>query len=102
MLIIENFECCAKESVLYWQKETTGDFVQRNAMNRAGIRQRLVSSDVKGKSEQQDQLKVLHVSSAKGSKDLGGASGKESACQCRRCKRHALDPWVRKISWRRA
>ena len=25
-------------------------------------------------------------------------SGKESACQCRRCK---LDPWVRKISWRR-
>ena len=28
-------------------------------------------------------------------------SGKESACQCRRLKRHAFDPWVGKISWRR-
>ena len=27
-------------------------------------------------------------------------SGKESACQCRRCKRHRLDPWFRKIPWR--
>ena len=26
----------------------------------------------------------------------------ESACQCRRCKRHGLDPWVGKIPWRRA
>ena len=26
---------------------------------------------------------------------------KESACQCRRCKRHKFDPWVRKILWRR-
>ena len=25
-------------------------------------------------------------------------SGKESACQCRRCR---FDPWVRKIPWRR-
>ena len=24
-------------------------------------------------------------------------SGKEAACQCRRCKRHGFDPWVRKI-----
>ena len=31
----------------------------------------------------------------------GGASGKESVCQCRRHKRHGLDPWVGKISWRR-
>ena len=28
-------------------------------------------------------------------------SGKESTCQCRRCKRLGFDPWVRKISWRR-
>ena len=28
-------------------------------------------------------------------------SGKESACQCRRCKRHGLCPWVGKIPWRR-
>ena len=29
------------------------------------------------------------------------ASGKESACQCSRCRRHRFDPWVRKIPWRR-
>ena len=28
-------------------------------------------------------------------------SGKESGCQCRRCKRHGFDPWVGKILWRR-
>ena len=27
----------------------------------------------------------------------GGASGKEPAWQCRRPKRHSLDPWVRKM-----
>ena len=27
----------------------------------------------------------------------GGASGKESTCQCRRCKRLGFDPWIRKI-----
>jgi len=32
----------------------------------------------------------------------GGASGKESACQCRRHERCRFDPWVRKIPWRRA
>ena len=31
-----------------------------------------------------------------------GASGKEPACQCRRHKRCGFDPWVEKISWRRA
>ena len=29
------------------------------------------------------------------------ASGKESACQCRRLKRHMFDPWVGKIPWSR-
>ena len=24
----------------------------------------------------------------------------ESACQCRRLRRHGFDPWVRKIPWR--
>ena len=28
-------------------------------------------------------------------------SGKESAGQSRRCKRHGFDPWVRKIRWNR-
>ena len=31
----------------------------------------------------------------------GGASGKESACQCRRCESRGFDPWVRKIPWSR-
>ena len=30
------------------------------------------------------------------------ASGKEPTCQCRRCKRHRFDSWVRKIPRRRA
>ena len=33
---------------------------------------------------------------------LGGATGRESACQCRRHKRHRLNLWVGKIPWRRA
>ena len=32
----------------------------------------------------------------------GGTSGKEPACQCRRDKGWEFDPWVGKISWRRA
>ena len=28
-------------------------------------------------------------------------SGNESACQCRRHRRHGFNPWVRKIPWRR-
>ena len=31
-----------------------------------------------------------------------GASGKESVCQCRRCKRPRFNPWVGRIPWRRA
>ena len=31
-----------------------------------------------------------------------GTSGKEPACQGRRCKRPGFDPWVRKIPWKRA
>ena len=30
-----------------------------------------------------------------------GASGKEPACQCWRCKRCVFDPWVVRIPWRR-
>ena len=33
---------------------------------------------------------------------LGGAIGKETACRCRRCKRHNFDPWFETIPWRRA
>ena len=31
----------------------------------------------------------------------GGTSGKEPAFQCKRCKRHGFDPWVREIPSRR-
>ena len=30
----------------------------------------------------------------------GGASGEELTCQCKRHKRHGLDPWAGKIPWR--
>ena len=32
---------------------------------------------------------------------INGSVGKESACQCRRCKRGGFNPWVGKITWRR-
>ena len=32
---------------------------------------------------------------------FGGDSGKEPACQSRRCRRHGFDPWVRKTPRRR-
>ena len=32
----------------------------------------------------------------------GSASGKDPACQGRRCKRPGFDPWAGKIPWRRA
>ena len=31
----------------------------------------------------------------------GGVSGKELACQCRRCKRCGFNPWVAKIPCRK-
>ena len=44
--------------------------------------------------------KLLSIRSQKGFP--GGASGKESACQCRRCNRRCkFDPWIRKIPWKR-
>ena len=33
---------------------------------------------------------------------LGGTSGKEPTCQCKRHKRRRFDSWVGKIPWRRA
>ena len=34
--------------------------------------------------------------------DAQWLSEEESTCQCRRCRRHGLDPWVGRIPWRRA
>ena len=31
----------------------------------------------------------------------GGASGKESVCQCRKLRKQGFDPWVKKVPWRR-
>ena len=49
-------------------------------------------------------LAVLGFSCSTGDLDLcwGGASGKEPACQCRRCKRLGFDHWVGTIPSRRA
>ena len=32
---------------------------------------------------------------------LGGASGKEPPCECKRCQRCEFHPWILKILWRR-
>ena len=50
--------------------------------------------------QQSAELRPPEMSSQVGFPD--GASGKELTSQCRRCKRHGLDPWIRKIPWRRA
>ena len=31
----------------------------------------------------------------------GGIVSKQLACQCKRCKRHRFDPWLRKFTWSR-
>ena len=41
--------------------------------------------------------KLLQIKCFKGFP--GGASGKEPACQCRRCSKYVFDSWVRKIPW---
>ena len=69
---------------------------------RAGLaRECSVSLREKGRSGVQFGHTVKgHIDSIQGF--LGGASGKEPTCQCRRRKKHGFDPWVRKIPWRRA
>ena len=52
-------------------------------------------------SEEQNGYKIKEPESERTSPHFGfpgGTSGKESACQCRRRR---VDPWVRKIPWRR-
>ena len=46
-------------------------------------------------------LNMLFASSQESRGFPGGAGCKEPTRQCRRCKRHRFDPWVRKIHWRR-
>ena len=47
-------------------------------------------------------LSKLCFHSKRGSQILRTAnSGKESACQCRRCKKWGFNPWIGKIPWRK-
>ena len=48
-----------------------------------------------------DTLSVLMILDMPSHSFPGGASDKEPACQCRRCKRRGFHPWVGKIPWRR-
>jgi len=50
-------------------------------------------------SQESELFIKVHLSTYMGF--LGGASGKELACQCRRPKRYWFDPWVGNISWRK-
>ena len=43
----------------------------------------------------------IHPRQVKQRLGLARCSGKKSACQCRRHRRHRFDPWVGKIPWRR-
>ena len=43
----------------------------------------------------------IHSRQVKQRLGLARCSGKKSACQCRRHRRHRFDPWVGKIPWRR-
>ena len=45
---------------------------------------------IRGLSEHSQQKKDRQMST----KDKGGASGREPACQCRRHKRRGFNPWV--------
>ena len=54
-----------------------------------------------GKREQRQWLIGAHLLTWGVGCFPGGASGKASTCQCRRCKRHRFDPWVGKIPWSR-
>ena len=48
-----------------------------------------------------ENLKIFHIKIS-GKKGLSlWLSSKESACKCRRHRRHSFTPWVRKILWRR-
>ena len=55
-------------------------------------------------TKSQTQLKWLskHTQDLNMMGFLGGVSGKDPACQCRRCKRCRFNSWVGKIPWRRA
>ena len=46
-------------------------------------------------------IQLYRITSKAHRASQGGASGKESTCQCRRHKRRRFDPWVGKISWSR-
>ena len=51
--------------------------------------------------EEQDSVSISNLK-CRGRVHMGiprWLSGKESACQCRRCWRHGFNPWVRNIPW---
>ena len=62
-----------------------------------------LSHEWHGVAKSRTRLSNFHFASLQGYKGgfSGGSSGKEPACQCRRCKRHRFYPWVGKISWSR-
>ena len=70
------------------QKSTPNTFISE-----VNLKTQLISELLRGE-KQSVQAKVLLGFP-------GGASSKESACQCRRCKRPGFSPSVGKIPWRR-
>ena len=60
----------------------------------------LVPQMVKNLPAMQETQYFIHNVLATGLPRCTG--GKEPSCKCKRHKRHGLNPWVRKIPWRRA
>ena len=58
------------------------------------------SSQLRSEGSLAKKQPAFVAESTKGSRLLRWLRGKESACQCRKWKRHSFDPWVRKIPWR--
>ena len=57
--------------------------------------------DSKGVEKDKSMLECLVIKCVGHQGFPDGASGKESACQSKRHKRHGFDPWVEKIPWKR-
>ena len=92
----------------WWYEHDLGE-IQRKKQTSSQKRWRPLSND--GNNEQHVSIAFQAPGRALSTLDIrsplnlllggfpGGASGKEPACQCRRCKRHGCDPWVGKIAW---
>ena len=76
---------------------------QRNRMHGGPARQCwLCSPAMDGQGEHWESNPPIRGCLLRRLDSPGGARGEEPDCQCRRLKRRRFNPWVERISWRRA